>query len=148
MRSGRVPRLGPRILLNSLELVEYGVDSLPGGAQARRQFIRPQVERGGFIRIIMGAINKPIGTSARPRAAQLGAGLLRCIGETPLLRLERMGAEFPHLEFYAKAEWFNPGGSVKDRAGYSMICAGERSGDLRAGKLILDATSGNTGIAY
>ena len=65
-----------------------------------------------------------------------------------MLRLERMGAEFPHVEFYAKAEWFNPGGSVKDRAAYSMICAGERSGDLRAGKVILDATSGNTGIAY
>src|SRR5580700_2815755 len=96
----------------------------------------------------MGAINKPMATSARSRAAELGGGLLRCIGETPLLRLERMGAEFPLAEFYAKAEWFNPGGSVKDRAGYSMICAGERSGDLRAGKVILDATSGNTGIAY
>ncbi|MGH9713698.1 MAG: PLP-dependent cysteine synthase family protein [Candidatus Acidiferrales bacterium] len=80
--------------------------------------------------------------------AKIGDRLLDRIGNTPLLRLERIGGEFPHAEFYAKAEWFNPGGSVKDRAGYSMIRAGERSGDLRPGKIILDATSGNTGIAY
>jgi cysteine synthase B len=97
----------------------------------------------------MGATNKPMASAARPQAsAKWGVGLLERIGETPLLRLERIGAEFPHAEFYAKAEWFNPGGSVKDRAGYSMIRAGERSGDLRPGKVILDATSGNTGIAY
>ena len=97
----------------------------------------------------MSAVNKPVATTARPAsAAKLGESLLQRIGNTPLLRLERIGAEFPHAEFYAKAEWFNPGGSVKDRAGYSMIRAGERSGDLRPGKVILDATSGNTGIAY
>src|SRR5205085_12569664 len=67
---------------------------------------------------------------------------------TPLLRLERAGREFPHVEFYAKAEWFNPGGSVKDRPALSMIQAGLASGDLCAGKTIIDATSGNTGIAY
>jgi cysteine synthase B len=97
----------------------------------------------------MGAVNKPMTTTARSGAAtRLGEHLLERIGNTPLLRLERIGAEFPHAEFYAKAEWFNPGGSVKDRAGYSMILAGERSGELRPGKVILDATSGNTGIAY
>ena len=97
----------------------------------------------------MGAVNKSMVTTAR-RAAEgnLGIGLPERIGNTPLLRLERIGGEFPKAEFYAKAEWFNPGGSVKDRAGYSMIRAGERSGDLRPGKVILDATSGNTGIAY
>lgn len=79
---------------------------------------------------------------------QLGQNLLELIGNTPLLRLERIGAEFPNTEFYAKAEWFNPGGSVKDRAAYSMIREGERTGALRPGKVILDATSGNTGIAY
>jgi cysteine synthase B len=52
------------------------------------------------------------------------------------------------VEFYAKAEWFNPGGSVKDRAAYFMIREGERTGALKPGKVILDATSGNTGIAY
>ena len=57
-------------------------------------------------------------------------------------------ANIPSAEFYAKAEWFNPGGSVKDRAALNMIREGERSGALRPGKIILDATSGNTGIAY
>jgi cysteine synthase B len=70
------------------------------------------------------------------------------IGNTPLIRLERVGQEFTPVEFYAKAEWHNPGGSVKDRAALSMIQAGEKSGALRPGKTILDATSGNTGIAY
>ena len=74
--------------------------------------------------------------------------LLDRIGNTPLLRLERIVADFPNVEFYAKAEWFNPGGSVKDRPAYSMLREGERSGALRPGKIILDATSGNTGIAY
>jgi len=70
------------------------------------------------------------------------------IGNTPLLRLERVGVEFRPVEFYAKAEWYNPGGSVKDRPALSMIRAGARSGALLPGKTILDATSGNTGIAY
>jgi cysteine synthase B len=74
--------------------------------------------------------------------------LLDRIGNTPLLRMERVGKEFPRAEFYAKAEWFNPGGSVKDRPALSMIQAGVASGALRAGKTIIDATSGNTGIAY
>jgi cysteine synthase B len=65
-----------------------------------------------------------------------------------LLRLERVGQEFPNVEFCAKAEWFNPGGSVKDRPALSMIQAGLSSGALRPGKTIIDATSGNTGIAY
>ncbi len=74
--------------------------------------------------------------------------MLELIGNTPLLRLERVVSDFPNAEFYAKAEWFNPGGSVKDRAAYSMVRDGERRGALRPGKIILDATSGNTGIAY
>jgi S-sulfo-L-cysteine synthase (O-acetyl-L-serine-dependent) len=76
-----------------------------------------------------------------------GHRLLDQIGNTPLLKIDRVAAEFPNVEFYAKAEWFNPGGSVKDRAAYAMIREGERSGRLRPGKIILDATSGNTGIA-
>ena len=77
-----------------------------------------------------------------------GVSLLERIGNTPLLRLERVGSEFPNVEFYAKAEWFNPGGSVKDRPALSMIQAGLASGALKPGKTIIDATSGNTGIAY
>ena len=80
--------------------------------------------------------------------SRAGEGLLERIGNTPLLRLERIGAEFPNVEFCAKAEWFNPGGSVKDRPALSMIQAGLASGALRSGKTIIDATSGNTGIAY
>ena len=78
----------------------------------------------------------------------VGQSLLEHIGNTPLLRLERIAREFPNIEFSAKAEWFNPGGSVKDRAGLSMIQAGLETGALRPGKTIIDATSGNTGIAY
>jgi S-sulfo-L-cysteine synthase (O-acetyl-L-serine-dependent) len=84
-----------------------------------------------------------------PSAAQhLGTHLVEKIGHTPLLALDRISAEFPNIQILGKAEWFNPGGSVKDRAAYSMIRDGERRGALRRGKIILDATSGNTGIAY
>ncbi|HXN52929.1 MAG TPA: cysteine synthase family protein [Candidatus Acidoferrum sp.] len=82
------------------------------------------------------------------RSPSVGQSVLERIGNTPLLRLERIGREFPHIEFCAKAEWFNPGGSVKDRPALSMIQAGLASGALRPGKTIIDATSGNTGIAY
>ena len=83
-----------------------------------------------------------------PEKAPLGASVLERIGKTPLLRLERVGREFPTVGFYAKAEWLNPGGSVKDRPALGMIRDGERTGALGPGKTILDATSGNTGIAY
>ncbi len=74
--------------------------------------------------------------------------LLRTIGNTPLIPLPRIGAEFPNVRIFAKAEWFNPGGSVKDRPAYRMIRVAELSGELTRDKIILDATSGNTGIAY
>jgi cysteine synthase B len=74
--------------------------------------------------------------------------LLDQIGNTPLLRLSRLDQELPGVEIYAKAEFFNPGGSVKDRAGLNMILDGERTGKLTHGRILLDATSGNTGIAY
>ena len=70
------------------------------------------------------------------------------IGNTPLVRLCKIEAEVSGVEIYGKAEFFNPGGSVKDRPALNMILEGERSGHLRPGKIILDATSGNTGIAY
>ena len=76
-------------------------------------------------------------------------GLLENIGGTPLLSLPRLASELPRgVELYAKAEHLNPGGSVKDRPALSMILDGERSGALTPEKTILDATSGNTGIAY
>src|SRR5256885_6237010 len=75
-------------------------------------------------------------------------GITRLIGNTPLLRVRLFEREFPNVEVYAKAEWFNPGGSVKDRAALAMIEDGERSGALTREKTIIDSTSGNTGIAY
>jgi len=71
------------------------------------------------------------------------------IGNTPLIRLRRIVGDVPtNIEVYVKAEHLNPGGSVKDRAALAMILAGEQSGKLNKDKTILDATSGNTGIAY
>ena len=75
-------------------------------------------------------------------------GITRLVGNTPLLRVRMFEREFPRLEVYAKAEWFNPGGSVKDRAALSMIEDGERRGALTDDKTIIDSTSGNTGVAY
>ena len=92
-----------------------------------------------------------IAASPRESTAQpgrTGESLLDRIGNTPLLRLERVGQQFPNVAFCAKAEWFNPGGSVKDRPALGMIQAGLASGALRSDKTIIDATSGNTGIAY
>ena len=76
------------------------------------------------------------------------AGITRLIGNTPLLRVRIFEKEFPRVEVYAKAEWFNPGGSVKDRAALSMIEDGEKRGALTHDRTIIDSTSGNTGIAY
>ena len=70
------------------------------------------------------------------------------IGHTPLLKLEALSDEVAPVSIYGKAEWYNPGGSVKDRAALNMIRAGLDSGDLTPDKTLIDATSGNTGIAY
>ncbi|HEX2490212.1 MAG TPA: cysteine synthase family protein [Blastocatellia bacterium] len=75
------------------------------------------------------------------------ASLLDLIGNTPLIKLANLVGN-PRVEIYGKAEWANPGGSVKDRPALNMILEGERSGALTRDKTIIDATSGNTGIAY
>ena len=101
------------------------------------------MERGGVDTIeeyMALAIPKPVSVSK--------ASLLDQIGNTPLIRLAKLDAEFPGIEIYAKAEFFNPGGSVKDRAGLNMILDGEQTGRLTPDRTLLDATSGNTGIAY
>jgi len=84
-------------------------------------------------------------TVSGPRAAQ---DLVGNIGNTPLLRVAKIPADLPGIEIYAKAEYFNPGGSVKDRPALNIILEAERSGQLTKGKTLIDATSGNTGIAY
>jgi cysteine synthase B len=82
------------------------------------------------------------------RYVQPGEELFAQVGNTPLLPLRRIGAAFPQVEIYAKAEWFNPSGSVKDRPAREIILAAERDGLLTPDKVLLDATSGNMGIAY
>lgn len=90
-------------------------------------------------------------TTERPVISSPAETLEGQIGNTPLLRLQRTAAHVglsPAVELYAKAEWFNPGGSVKDRAALQIIREAEASGQLRPGMTLLDSTSGNTGIAY
>lgn len=78
----------------------------------------------------------------------LGHSLIERIGNTPLLRLDAVTRDLPGIALLGKAEWCNPGGSVKDRAAASIVSEARRLGQLRPGKILLDATSGNTGIAY
>ena len=87
-------------------------------------------------------------TSSATSVGERQSSVLDLIGRTPLVRLHRFERETPGVEIYAKLEWQNPGGSVKDRAAARMILEGEASGALKPGKTIIDATSGNTGIAY
>ena len=94
-----------------------------------------------------GSSSSPLNRAAEP-ALLTATSILDLIGRTPLVRLPHFERETPGVQLYAKAEWQNPGGSVKDRAVARMIADGEASGVLRPGLTIIDATSGNTGIAY
>ena len=78
----------------------------------------------------------------------LGERSVSRIGNTPLLRLERIARDLPNIQLLGKAEWYNPGGSVKDRAAFNIVQEGRRAGRFTPGKTLLDSTSGNTGIAY
>ena len=80
--------------------------------------------------------------------AKLGTSLLDRVGNTPLIRLERLTEHLNGVQILGKAEWANPGGSVKDRAASAIVRDAQRKGELTPGKTLLDATSGNTGIAY
>jgi cysteine synthase B len=92
--------------------------------------------------------------SEEPRAAALGLGetlghsLVERIGNTPLLRLDALTRDLPGIVLLGKAEWYNPGGSVKDRAAANIVAEARLTGKLRPGQSLLDSTSGNTGIAY
>ncbi len=74
--------------------------------------------------------------------------MLAQIGNTPLLPLDMLTRDLPNVKLLGKAEWHNPGGSVKDRAAAGIVDEARRSGNLAPGKILLDSTSGNTGIAY
>lgn len=92
--------------------------------------------------------------AAEPKEAVLvpelkrATDVLSLIGNTPLVRLRKVCADLPQVDLLAKAEWANPGGSVKDRAAWNIVQEAERAGQLTPGKILLDSTSGNTGIAY
>jgi cysteine synthase B len=99
----------------------------------------------------------PVPTSVEPDLSReassglgetLGHSLIERIGNTPLLRLDALTADLPGVALLGKAEWYNPGGSVKDRAAANIVAEARRRGQLRPGQILLDATSGNTGIAY
>lgn len=87
-------------------------------------------------------------TLAPAKTGSPGTTLLDRIGNTPLVRLERLTAELPGIQILGKAEWTNPGGSVKDRAASAIVLEAIRNEQLCPGQRLLDATSGNTGIAY
>ena len=90
----------------------------------------------------------PLVRTAKPLAAA-GTTVDQLVGNTPLLQLDRIAQGIaPRVQVLAKAEWYNPGGSVKDRAALSIIRAAEAAGQLTADRTLTDATSGNTGIAF
>lgn len=95
-------------------------------------------------------ISSPAGVahSRSETSEALGRRNLERVGNTPLLRLDRITRDLPGVQILGKAEWLNPGGSVKDRAASNIVAEGRRSGKFGPGKILLDATSGNTGIAY
>ncbi len=80
--------------------------------------------------------------------SHLGQTPIESVGNTPLLRIDRLTENMPGVTLLGKAEWHNPSGSVKDRAAANIVIEGRRSGRFSAGKTLLDATSGNTGIAF
>ena len=108
---------------------------------------------GRFIHMTKASTNPADAAQAASREAnngsrRLGLNALDRVGNTPLLRLERVASDLPEVELLGKAEWYNPGGSVKDRAASRIIAEAQRTGQLTPGKMLLDSTSGNTGIAY
>src|SRR5690606_4974830 len=101
--------------------------------------------RCGFVKIGLLQSDMPAVTPGFPRTS---TSVVELIGHTPLIRLSGFEQGLRNVELWAKAEWRNPGGSVKDRPAARMIADGEQSGALTRDRILLDATSGNTGIAY
>src|ERR1019366_871256 len=90
-----------------------------------------------------GSVPSPSPSRAKAASGLPGEAVLAQIGDTPLLPLDALTRDLPSVKLLGKAEWHNPGGSVKDRTAASIVAAARR-----AGKILLDSTSGNTGIAY
>ena len=103
----------------------------------------------------MPGVRQKLDEAANWAVEPAGSELTRSLGQrnldrigNALLRLERLTRDLPGVQLLGKAEWLNPGGSIKDRAAANMVIEGRRSGQFRPGKVLLDATSGNTGIAF
>jgi cysteine synthase B len=95
-----------------------------------------------------GSAPSPSPSRAKAASGLPGEAVLAQIGNTPLLPLDTLTRNLPSVKLLGKAEWHNPGGSVKDRTAASIVDAARRTGKLGPGKILLDSTSGNTGIAY
>ena len=96
----------------------------------------------------MNAATSATRSAVWQQAARTGEAVLARIGHTPLVALNALTTDFPVVRLLGKAEWYNPGGSVKDRAAANIVSEARRAGQLAPGKILLDSTSGNTGIAY
>jgi S-sulfo-L-cysteine synthase (O-acetyl-L-serine-dependent) len=125
--------------LRDITLVMVSHDSLP--SRNRISMLHPSAKRAQV------SNSTPHDRPAQPSPA-LGQLSLAGIGNTPLLRFARLTEDLPAVEILGKAEWFNPGGSVKDRAAANIVAQARAAGKLTSGKILLDSTSGNTGIAY
>src|SRR4051794_40450252 len=114
-----------------------------GGRSFTARMIRPAPRRSTRNTLGHETLSIMISTSLMAeKTPKVGTSVLDLIGNTPLLSFKRMTTSLAPVEIYAKAEWYNPGGSVKDRAALSMILDGERSGALTKDKVLIDATSG------
>jgi len=96
----------------------------------------------------MSAANSSSAPPQTPLPAGAGEAVLARIGNTPMVALDALTRDLPAVHLLGKAEWYNPGGSVKDRAAAGIVSEARRTGQLTPGKILLDSTSGNTGIAY
>jgi cysteine synthase B len=96
----------------------------------------------------MSAANSSSAPPQTPLPAGAGEAVLARIGNTPLVALDALTRDLPAVHLLGKAEWYNPGGSVKDRAAANIVSEARRTGKLAPGRILLDSTSGNTGIAY
>ena len=95
------------------------------------------------------SVSRKAASPAEPDVSSSAGGtVLDRIGNTPLLRFDALTRDLPAVQLLGKAEWYNPGGSVKDRPAANIVAEARRSGKLAPGKILLDSTSGNTGIAY
>ena len=95
-----------------------------------------------------GSAPSPLPYDPKAASGKGGEALLARIGNTPMLSFDALTGDLPRVKLLGKAEWHNPGGSIKDRAAASIVAEARRAGKLGPGKTLLDSTSGNTGIAY